>query len=678
METFWQLIKALTRAHSLRFAVAAALGFVVIAVVGMPFARDVYPKYLGEEASLTASAGLTTELAKLSAAAERAALMPDIIAAAETSDSDAAQSALDLAVKQEGIWGMSLTNADGMVLTRTTSPNTVADNAFFVRAHGRALALGAEAPASLEKSSADPSRVVLSAGRMVSHHGVPVGALFATQILDDAYARTFRDKYFSRGTQVAFFSSGEGVTGVSIDDPLIRASLRASLPGNQDIMQSGGTPRLLISRTGIIFTISVYEAPGVDGSAGGVILLIPVPGAVLALIGGFIVVPLAIFVLLAITLHRRARSERKYVHYYSAVAAAGLLLLLVSVILYVQFIREIPRAANRPYPLYNSQLRILPESGVFAVGFDQKIKVLLDTGDEDINAISLSLAYDPALTSIERLETTDSPCDFMLEQSIDAALGSIRVTCSIADLNGASGVHTVAAFYLRPKKAGVGRISFGDDTQVLAKDGLGTDVLRTANGASFVFRDSAAQLEGKKTFTVFSQSHSNAERWYKNRNVKVLWSDIGGPYTVKLETEEGTQIAEVEVAHASTTIELPSDGAFTISVNKAGQRLGDISVRADTTPPAEVSLEASDEHVQIGSLVRFRMSAKDLQSGLQRTSYLRINNGLFFPVGKEMYVPFYSVGKHTVTLRSFDKAGNRKDASLDIYVSGSLIDRLSR
>jgi hypothetical protein len=643
-----------------------------VAFVGGALIRDQYPQRVGNEALVLAVEAFKAELAGLSAAAHSASRNETVIEAARNSDEELARAALSAISEEKGIWGMSVTDRNGIVLTRTTAPGVIGDNAFFTRAHGRALVEGEVAPASLERSSLDSSIIVLSAGHLVHDADERIGAFFATQLPDDEYARYFRDTYLPKGAEIAFYSLGDGIVSASIDDERARAILKASLPGNQDILDADGT-RLFRSMYGQIFTIAVYAAPGIDGSVGGFIVLAPVPGAMLALIGGFFVIPLFLFVVVALKLHQRARSEQRYLFYYVALAVVALVLAGVAALAYGRLLESIPMRTKMPYPLYNSSLRLQPEGGVFSLNRDQQVQVVLDTGEEEINALSVSLSYDPAQIEIGRIDLSDSPCEFILERAIDRTKGELRIACTTAVTPAAAGQVRVASFFVKGKKGGPARIAFGEDTQVLANDGLGTDVLRIARGATFTFEEEASATSTPH-FTLYSPSHSNAERWYRDRTLRLLWTDGRGPYHVVV-TKEGspTPVIDQLLLTASASLPLGSDGTFAVSVESADGEHASLIARADSTPPRNVELLASDESVRRGDLVRFRMNAKDEESGLQRASYLKIDDGLFFPVGQEVYVPFYEEGTRQVTYRAFDKAGNRTDVTKEIRVRSGFL-----
>jgi hypothetical protein len=99
-------------------------------------------------------------------------------------------------------------------------------------------------------------------------------------------------------------------------------------------------------------------------------------------------------------------------------------------------------------------------------------------------------------------------------------------------------------------------------------------------------------------------------------------------------------------------------------------------VNVDTTPPVDITIRSSDSSVNVGDLLRLKLSASDTGSGLQKNYYLSINNGLFFPTQESVYVPFQSTGINTLVARAYDKAGNYGDAQIQINVHGNFIQRL--
>jgi hypothetical protein len=323
---------------------------------------------------------------------------------------------------------------------------------------------------------------------------------------------------------------------------------------------------------------------------------------------------------------------------------------------------------NRPFPLYNSILRFQPEGGVFDRRFAQRMSVMLDTGGESVNAIRLSLSYNPDELKIQSVDMDRSVCKNFIISEHNSESGKIVMECIIPKPGFKGNSAVVTDLYLKPQE-GVTQSSlhFLEDSQVLADDGLATNVLRMAVDSTLRF-DNSDSLDKQQSLVVFSPTHPNPERWYSKRTVDLSWAPFL-PASIKAATQShDASDPELPPIHKTVT----SDGVHTFTIeakNSTGELIsGSVTARVDTTPPEKLELKASETRIKPGGLVRFTATGEDSMSGLQRVFYLKINDEIFFPIGSEMYVPFPQAGKYTITLRAYDKAGNYRDVSKKILV----------
>ena len=93
-----------------------------------------------------------------------------------------------------------------------------------------------------------------------------------------------------------------------------------------------------------------------------------------------------------------------------------------------------------------------------------------------------------------------------------------------------------------------------------------------------------------------------------------------------------------------------------------------IKIMIDTTPPKIPEIKADTTTIKAGETVRLEFfSHGDNVSGLQKNFYISFDGGVWIPTLPQLDI-FFEAGKHTVSLRVFDNAGNFSDTSTAITV----------
>jgi hypothetical protein len=342
------------------------------------------------------------------------------------------------------------------------------------------------------------------------------------------------------------------------------------------------------------------------------------------------------------------------------------------------WLERIPLIEKPPFSIYNSTLSLRPESGFIDPNVRQSIDVIVNKGEEEVNAVDVILTYDPAEAEVEEIRTDSSTfCDYFTEKRIDQERGEVRIACVELPpgLPGESSI--IASVVVYPKKSF--SLRFSPESQVLANDGLGTNVLRVSNDARFTLGPAASSSD-PLFMSLYSSSHPNSERWYNKRLADFNWVAIpGASYEYYL--DETSSTARAVSASTSRTVtrqnrldvSIPSDGIYYFHVfARDGDREGPVATQKmliDTEPPRNVSISMSETEVRPGETVRLQFNGADDQSGLLSNYYVRINEGSFLlPVGNELYVPFTRRGQNVITLRVYDRAGNYSEASGAVLV----------
>ncbi len=654
---------------SFRFALLAIVVSVLLSSTVIYIAFHTLPE---RDASLNlqkAQQGINKELQTFAQEGATLANTPGLADALTAQDSTTINSLLVQKTNERGTKVVAVANANGFVIDRTSVAKKVGDNFFLNNPLGREMVKTDANNVDIGISTVDPRLVTIASGNFVQQGDKKVGALFSGYLANDTYASFFAKQYFKPGTFVAFYTKEYGLSGSSIVQPMGKALLVEYLHPELDIIQKDHTQRFVLLPDGRFFLVQNLWLPGLENSMGGMLIFIPLTHLVQIVTAG-IFLPWLIFFLVLFFVHRNNKKTEKNLWLSSPFIISLMVIYFVSVTaLAFGFYDNFVKFQNTPYPLYNSILRFQPEGGVFDRRFAQRLSVLIDTGGEAINTIRLSLSYNPQELTIQSVDMARSICKNFILNNHNSLTGTIEMECIIPN-PGFSGNSAVVTdlFFKANNKVTVSSVHFLNDSQVLANDGLATNVLRMAIDASLRFDDGQA-IDQQKSLIIFSPTHPNPERWYSNKTVSLLWT----PALPAVLTVNGNSAQKSPDSLAPLHYTVLQDGIYNFAAtakNNVGEDIsGNVTAKIDTTPPEELTLNASETNIKPGGLVRFTASGKDYLSGLQRVFYLKINNEIFFPIGAQIYIPFPQAGDYMITLRAYDQAGNFRDVSKKIIVN---------
>ena len=584
-----------------------------------------------------------------------------------SNDSENTSSLLNELARKYDLTTMVAVNEAGVAVARVPSPRT-GDYVSKTIPWGQSAAEGRKV-------------VMVGEGRnfpLIINSAVPltkdsrvVGALYGGYILDDEYARTFKQDHLKPDEEIAWYSINTGLYGTSFASETERGLLKIYFNTGSDWIQSGhselGGTRLRVD--GKTFHIGNILLKNPEGRVGGMLVFLPVtPTAAYVVAGGIIGILFLVW-----TVYRMFLPRERLGTYHRILFTVVLLSVLVSIISSEYYARHYEyRLSEPPYTIYNSTIGLVPDSDLFSIEKEQRIAIQITTGGEAINAAEATILFDPALVNVEDILMVNSFCDqgFILEKHIDNAAGSARIACGKP--NGFIGERAILAdLIVQPLRTGKLTLQFGDETRVFAHDGLGTDVLRSAvNGTYQIIGSENAE---QRTPLLFSRTHPNSARWYNKKNIRIDWSaadeDRGLIYVFNQIPRDHSD--QHEAPRGGIDLAVENDGVYYFHLFYPGFERSHFHkmIRIDTTPPALPIIRSSATNVKAGEVVRFDFeSQEDDLSGIQKNFYVQFDGGLWLPTLPQMYVPFLEAGEHTVVLRVFDNAENFADSSATIMV----------
>lgn len=340
--------------------------------------------------------------------------------------------------------------------------------------------------------------------------------------------------------------------------------------------------------------------------------------------------------------------------------------------------RIVDRLDKPTFSIYNSLLRIRPQSGVLAVGYPQRVSLIVRSGGEALNTVDASLRYDPSVFEVKEIQTQRSICpeEFFIEKIIDAKEGVIHIVCGIPGEGFTDVRGIVADIIVVPLVAGASSITFDESTEVLASDGLGSNVLRSVSGAYYrSFVKTNDKSFSRESYVIpFSSTHENSTRWYSSRQVEVKWTSIeGAEYLYEFsENASSTMVSPKVTSGDNVTLQAPHDGVyyFKVAPRKDGTqgKTSVLMVKIDTTPPNSPTIRVSNTSAKADEVVRFELSSGDALSGVQPNFYVSINGSVYLPGPSRLFIPFKTPGMYKVDVRVFDNAENYSDGTVNITV----------
>lgn len=582
--------------------------------------------------------------------------------------------------KFSGLTQFTVVDKNGVAMARVPYGKNIGDNVFLTLPIGRIASKGI-------------STVMYTSGRnfplslgasypILNTKGEIAGAILGGNWLNNDTAKRLKKEYLHKDEEIVFYSKNEGLIGSSFNSTSSKRLLNVYVNHGSSFVQQGTSGEIIHieNKDYIIYNKTFFNS---DSDLGGVLLLIPLPytlhfrATMVGIILTFIFLIIFLFIKPLYSFENLTKKKRLVVFFFVLISAV--VFVLSTYITYETAKTKITDISKSKFNIYNSTLKIKPDSGVYNIGDSQTISVIVKTGGEAINAIDTILRYDPTVLHIDSVSTDNSFCspDLFITKSIDNNLGIIDIACGVSGNGFSEDQSVLADITFTPIKEGLSQIIFDDGTTVLAADGLGTNVLRYMTGASYdVFDKKKLGILSKIPIPVmFSTSHPNSSQWYNSRIVNVDW--VAEPNTIYLyrldtSTSTDTSLYNVTASNYFTTT-APKDGIyyFHLALKKDGI-IGPtkiIKINIDTEAPNIPTIRASSLNVKKGEIVRLEFGGQDGFSGIQKNFYIKVDDGIFLPTAQKLYIPFDKSGQHIITLRIFDNAENYSETKVTINVS---------
>lgn len=332
-------------------------------------------------------------------------------------------------------------------------------------------------------------------------------------------------------------------------------------------------------------------------------------------------------------------------------------------------------------------LFISPASESIIEGSTFEVSVYLDTKQNSANTVDVTLQFPPDKMAIVNPSAGKSLIQAWLQPpSYSNVQGNARYTGIIPNgvVTGSGLIVTIVFKAIGPGNASV---IVSPASSVLANDGLGT-VMNTEFGrASY-----AVTPKPPGDVVVFSETHPFPSQWYNNKNPVLGWQKDPNVTDFSYTLDNLPNTVPNDVADATgtaTAYENLGDGLWYFHIK--ARKLGvwgsptHFLARIDTHPPAEFTPVADVIDTAGRNQILLSFFSTDDLSGIDHYEVATIDKqgpAVASPVFVQAESPYKLAvpgpGNYKMIVRAFDRAGNVRDATIDVGISVPFVQFLKK
>jgi hypothetical protein len=341
-----------------------------------------------------------------------------------------------------------------------------------------------------------------------------------------------------------------------------------------------------------------------------------------------------------------------------------------------------------PYPaLANSaSLFLSPGNGSVVTGSTFNTSILVDTGGQAINAVSIDITFPPQLLQVVGPDPGSSFIAIWTKPpTFSNSEGKIHLEGGVPNPGLTSSSATVLTLTFRAKAPGQAKIKIEYGTKLLANDGAGTNIFITKSDA--VVSITAKPPGGP---TISSPTHPDQSAWYNNANPQFTWDSPQASTAISWSYDQNpttTPDTTPEPMSQLITTKAEKDGAWYIHLRtQADGAWGGAShftTQIDTTAPAKFTPTVEPQKITVHQRAMVSFATTDAASGISHyeikveSAGANTASSFFIEQPSPYMLPELEAGKQVVTVRAYDKAGNLTESHLDITVTSLVAGGLS-
>ena len=334
--------------------------------------------------------------------------------------------------------------------------------------------------------------------------------------------------------------------------------------------------------------------------------------------------------------------------------------------------------------VHAASIFLSPSSGEYFLSKNITVSVLVSSADQALNAVSGTVVFPADKLEVVSVSKTSSIINFWVnEPSFSNKAGTVNFEGVVLNPGFKGNSGKIVSVTFKTKSAGTAAVKL-TGAQILANDGLGTNITKGVSGASFVLKTtevkepvtptvpttpvvpqvSPEKIAAEKTILVISSdTHPDQTKWYNNNSLEFSWAKVSGVTAVKLSLSKVDERGDGKTyapAVWEKKIDNIDDGVYNFYVQpKVGQYWGKESfykVQIDTVAPTDLVFNAETD----GSIT---LGAADSGSGVEKYVIRFVDGESYEIVAVEgaatnTTLPTQFSGKEVSSLEAFDRAGN--------------------
>lgn len=340
----------------------------------------------------------------------------------------------------------------------------------------------------------------------------------------------------------------------------------------------------------------------------------------------------------------------------------------------------------------DAKLFFSPITGTYTVGEIAKIRILVTSGGESVNALEGRITYDPVDVSVVEINSLSSAVTSWTSRPVvndeigEITFGGLLATSTVLEKA------EIATLSVVPRRSGEVRLRF-ETGALMAADGTGGNILTSFGSGVYIGAPKDLTPEGNSSsmgevlgvsadaepLVIHSTTHPDQGAWYNKSDAELSWDISSSTLRVRLgldENEDGRPTIPYAPPLDAKHITDLTDGEWYFHVGReepagwtpiATYRLG-----VDRTPPEPFTLLEVERADQTDPRVSFNIVATDTLSGVEHFEYA-VNRGES-EIWKDNggHVLTYRArepGVHELAVTAVDYAGNRTTASAQFEVT---------
>jgi len=347
-------------------------------------------------------------------------------------------------------------------------------------------------------------------------------------------------------------------------------------------------------------------------------------------------------------------------------------------IFYVLFSLVVAQAAS---------LSFSPTTGSYNIGQTFNVSVRVSSTDQAMNAADGVISFPTDKLEVVSLSKTGSIMSLWVQEpSFSNSAGTINLEGIALNPGFTGALGKMLTITFRAKGVGNAPLTFNSGS-VLANDGKGTNIVENLGSAIFAIGSSASELTSPSEARgaplaphIVSSTNPDPVKWYNNPNPKFSWEIPQDVTTVQIlvgKFPSSTPTVSYSPAINDKEVSDVPDGEWYIHVrfkNTAGWgAIAHFKFQIDTKPPEPFGITFLEGRETDNPRPSAAFTATDELSGIAYYK-AKIGEGDFFTISREeirnvsFVLPIQTVGKRTLLIQAYDRAGNTITASEEFVI----------